>query len=70
MLPRSLPGLIPRRLFSVSARMASSTPLEDVMRDKVSHSSALSLSTLLISLLFFFFVDRSRIHSFETRDPE
>ena len=41
MLPRSLPGLLPRRLFAVSARMASNTPLEDVMRDKVSHSSVL-----------------------------
>lgn len=69
MLPRSLPGLIPRRLFSVSARMASNTPLEDVMRDKVSHSSVLLLTTLLISLLFFF-LDRSRIHTFETRDTE
>ncbi|OQE35109.1 hypothetical protein PENCOP_c014G00099 [Penicillium coprophilum] len=38
MLPRSLPGLIPRRLFSVSARMASNTPLEDVMRDKIAHT--------------------------------
>lgn len=35
MIPRVLPGLIPRRLFSVSARMASMTPLEDAMRDKV-----------------------------------
>ncbi|CAG7938662.1 unnamed protein product [Penicillium nalgiovense] len=38
MIPRSLPGLLPRRLFSVSARMASSTPLEDVMRDKIVHA--------------------------------
>ncbi|KGO69828.1 BolA protein [Penicillium italicum] len=38
MLPRSLPGLIPRRLFSVSAGMASNTPLEDVMRDKIAHA--------------------------------
>lgn len=35
MLPRTLPGLLPRRFFSVSARMASATPMEDVMRDKV-----------------------------------
>lgn len=35
MLPRTLPGLLPRRLFSVSTRMASMTPMEDVMRDKV-----------------------------------
>lgn len=42
MLPRpqllQVPGLNPRqlqRLFSVSARMASTTPMEDVMRDKV-----------------------------------
>ncbi|KAJ5121024.1 uncharacterized protein N7515_008985 [Penicillium bovifimosum] len=38
MLPRCLPGLIPRRLFSASARMASTTPLEDVMRDKIAHA--------------------------------
>ncbi|CAI7655324.1 unnamed protein product [Penicillium viridicatum] len=38
MIPRSLPGLIPRRLFSASARMASNTPLEDVMRDKIAHA--------------------------------
>ncbi|CAG7936269.1 unnamed protein product [Penicillium nalgiovense] len=38
MIPRSLPGLLPRRLFSVSARMASNTPLEDVMRDKIVHA--------------------------------
>ncbi|KAJ5177325.1 uncharacterized protein N7500_000024 [Penicillium coprophilum] len=38
MLPRRLPGLIPRRLFSGSARMASNTPLEDVMRDKIAHA--------------------------------
>lgn len=35
MLPRTLPGLLPRRLFSVSAKMASATPMEDLMRDKV-----------------------------------
>ena len=35
MLTRTLPGLLPRRLFSVSAKMASTTPMEDLMRDKV-----------------------------------
>lgn len=37
MLPRTriLPGLTSRRLFSVSAKMASATPMEDLMRDKV-----------------------------------
>lgn len=35
MLPRTLPGPLPRRLFSISARMASTTPMEDLMRDKV-----------------------------------
>ncbi|KAJ5698088.1 hypothetical protein N7462_000093, partial [Penicillium macrosclerotiorum] len=34
MLPRMLPGLLPRRLFSVSAKMASATPMEDLMRNK------------------------------------
>ncbi|KXG51801.1 BolA protein [Penicillium griseofulvum] len=38
MLPRRLPSLLPRRLFSVSARMTSNTPLEDVMRDKITHA--------------------------------
>lgn len=65
MLPRSLPGLIPRRLFSVSARMASNTPLEDVMRDKVSHSALLLTTIANISPLFFY-IDRSRIHTFQT----
>ncbi|KAJ5981825.1 hypothetical protein N7499_009119 [Penicillium canescens] len=46
MLPRCLPGLIPRRLFSVSTRMASMTPLEDAMRDKIAH--AFTPSTLII----------------------
>lgn len=32
---RSLPLQFPRRLFSVSAKMASTTPMEDLMRDKV-----------------------------------
>lgn len=35
MLTRTLPGLLPRRLFSVSAKMASTSPMEDLMRDKV-----------------------------------
>lgn len=35
MIPRVLPGLVSRRLLSVSARMSSMTPLEDAMRDKV-----------------------------------
>lgn len=60
MLPRSLPGLLPRRLFSVSARMASNTPLEDVMRDKVSHASVLLTAIANISFLFFY---RSLTHS-------
>ncbi|CAI7611676.1 unnamed protein product [Penicillium bialowiezense] len=46
MLPRVLPGLIPRRLFSVSASMASLTPLEDAMRDKIAH--AFTPSSLVI----------------------
>ncbi|KAJ5175720.1 uncharacterized protein N7482_001597 [Penicillium canariense] len=46
MLVRTLPGLLPRRLFSVSARMASVTPMEDIMRDKIAH--AFTPSTLVI----------------------
>ncbi|KAJ5340045.1 hypothetical protein N7452_006773 [Penicillium brevicompactum] len=38
MIPRVLPGLVSRRLFSVSARMSSMTPLEDAMRDKIAHT--------------------------------
>ncbi|CAL5869198.1 uncharacterized protein PFLUO_LOCUS3426 [Penicillium psychrofluorescens] len=38
------PGL--SRLFSISTRMASATPLEDVMRDKLAH--AFTPSTLII----------------------
>ncbi|PYI05646.1 bola-like protein, partial [Aspergillus sclerotiicarbonarius CBS 121057] len=50
MLPRSsLPGFLPRRLFSITAsRMASTsaTPFEDLIREKV--TTALSPSTLVI----------------------
>ncbi|KAJ6084613.1 BolA-like protein [Penicillium sp. IBT 16267x] len=43
---RSLPLQFPRRLFSVSANMASTTPMEDLMRDKITH--AFTPSTLII----------------------
>ncbi|KAJ6018249.1 BolA-like protein [Penicillium sp. IBT 35674x] len=43
---RSLPLQFPRRLFSVSAKMASTTPMEDLMRDKITH--AFTPSTLII----------------------
>ncbi|KAJ5929836.1 BolA-like protein [Penicillium verhagenii] len=43
---RSLPLQFPRRLFSVSAKMASTTPMEDLMRDKIVH--AFTPSTLVI----------------------
>ncbi|KAJ5631860.1 uncharacterized protein N7484_011960 [Penicillium longicatenatum] len=43
---RSLPLQFPRRLFSVSAKMASATPMEDLMRDKIVH--AFTPSTLII----------------------
>ncbi|KAJ5531948.1 BolA-like protein [Penicillium pulvis] len=43
---RSLPLQFPRRLFSVSAKMASTTPMEDLMRDKIAH--AFTPSTLII----------------------
>ncbi|KAJ5893137.1 BolA-like protein [Penicillium tannophilum] len=43
---RSLPHQFPRRLFSVSAKMASTTPMEDLMRDKIAH--AFTPSTLII----------------------
>ncbi|KAJ5481129.1 BolA-like protein [Penicillium diatomitis] len=46
MLPRTVPGLFARRLFSTSARMASTTPMEDLMRDKLTH--AFTPSTLVI----------------------
>ncbi|EPS31022.1 BolA-like protein [Penicillium oxalicum] len=46
MLPRTIPGLFSRRLFSASTRMASTTPMEDLMRDKLTH--ALTPSTLVI----------------------
>ncbi|KAJ5300380.1 uncharacterized protein N7443_005382 [Penicillium atrosanguineum] len=46
MLTRTLPGLLPRRLFSVSAKMASTTPMEDLMRDKI--ATAFTPSTLVI----------------------
>ncbi|KAF3385269.1 hypothetical protein F1880_001784 [Penicillium rolfsii] len=47
MLPRTLPGLLlPRRLFSVSTTMASMTPMEDAMREKL--TQAFTPSTLLI----------------------
>ncbi|KAJ6104051.1 BolA-like protein [Penicillium sp. IBT 18751x] len=46
MLTRTLPGLLPRRLFSVSAKMASATPMEDLMRDKI--TTAFHPSTLII----------------------
>ncbi|PYH94162.1 bola-like protein [Aspergillus ellipticus CBS 707.79] len=51
MLPhRTLPGLLPRRLFALSSRMAStstsSTPVEDLIRDKI--TSAFTPSTLII----------------------
>ncbi|KAJ5144589.1 BolA-like protein [Penicillium atrosanguineum] len=48
MLTRTLPGLLPRRLFSVSAKMASTTPMEDLMRDKV--QASLTLDTIDRSL--------------------
>ncbi|KAJ5935817.1 BolA-like protein [Penicillium verhagenii] len=43
---RSLPLQFPRRFFSVSAKMASTTPMEDLMRDKIVH--AFTPSTLVI----------------------
>ncbi|KAJ5389051.1 BolA-like protein [Penicillium cataractarum] len=46
MLPRTLPGLLSRRLFSVSTRMASTTPMEDVMRDKLTHAFTPSALTI------------------------
>lgn len=57
MLPRIriLPGLIPRRPFSVSAKMASATPMEDLMRDKVAlthfHTPFLDLEPLTLGAL-------------------
>ncbi|KAJ5273790.1 hypothetical protein N7478_008915 [Penicillium angulare] len=41
---RALPVQIPRRLFSHSAKMASMTPMEDLMRDKVRHSKLFKTS--------------------------
>ncbi|KAJ5109476.1 hypothetical protein N7456_006151 [Penicillium angulare] len=43
---RALPVQIPRRLFSQSAKMASMTPMEDLMRDKIAHT--FTPSTLII----------------------
>ncbi|KAJ6015898.1 BolA-like protein [Penicillium herquei] len=43
---RALPTQFPRRFFSVSAKMASATPMEDLMRDKIAH--AFTPSTLII----------------------
>lgn len=51
MLPRTLPGLLSRRFFSVSARMASATPIEDVMRDKVFLPLAPASELVLIGLV-------------------
>ncbi|KAJ5580290.1 BolA-like protein [Penicillium hispanicum] len=38
MLRSTLAGHFSRRLFSVSAKMASATPMEDLMRDKIAHA--------------------------------
>lgn len=54
MLRRSIPGQLPRRLFSVSAKMASATPMEDVMRDKVCLSSNSTISTSISNNIYPF----------------
>ena len=44
---RTLPGQYSRRLFSVSAKMASATPMEDLMRDKVLNPAQSSTPTTI-----------------------
>jgi hypothetical protein len=67
MLTRTLPGLLPRRLFSVSAKMASGTPMEDLMRDKVRLHSTLVLE---LSLTLSPLVDRYCFHPIHPHYPQ
>ncbi|KAB8258565.1 bola protein [Aspergillus pseudonomiae] len=46
LLRHSRSGLVPRRLFSTTSRMASNTPVEDAVREKI--TTAFSPSNLLI----------------------
>ncbi|KAE8355678.1 bola-like protein [Aspergillus coremiiformis] len=46
LIRRSHPGLLPRRLFFSTSRMASNSPVEDTIREKI--STAFSPSTLII----------------------
>ncbi|KAK6811917.1 hypothetical protein RU639_012398 [Aspergillus parasiticus] len=46
LLRHSRSGLVPRRLFSTTSRMASNTPVEDTIREKI--TTAFSPSNLII----------------------
>lgn len=43
LLRHSRSGLVPRRLFSTTSRMASNTPVEDTIREKVRNTLRPSL---------------------------